>query len=58
MATKCKYCLRELNLLGNCPKPCRGGALLIKKKELEEKIAKMKEEKEAEKEAEKETKEE
>lgn len=42
---KCKYCLRELNLLGNCPKPCRGGALLIRKKELEEKIAQMKEEK-------------
>ena len=40
---KCKYCLRELNPLGNCPKPCRGGALLIRKKELEEKIAKMKE---------------
>lgn len=46
---KCKYCLRELNLLGNCPKPCRGGALLIRKKELEEKIAKMKEEKESKK---------
>lgn len=46
---KCKYCLRELNLLGNCPKPCKGGALLIKKKELEEKIAKMKAEAEKEK---------
>lgn len=46
---KCKYCLRELNLLGNCPKPCKGGALLIRKKELEEKIAKMKEEKEPKK---------
>ena len=39
---KCKYCSRELNKLGNCPKPCKGGALLIRKKELEEKIAKMK----------------
>ena len=46
---KCKYCLRELNLLGNCPKPCRGGALLIRKKKLEEKIAQMKEEKESKK---------
>lgn len=43
---ECKYCSRELNVLGNCPKPCKGGALLIKKKELEEKIAKMKAEKE------------
>lgn len=43
---KCKYCSRELNLLGNCPKPCKGGALLIKIKKLEEKIAKTKEEKE------------
>ena len=42
---KCKYCSRELNKLGNCPKPCKGGALLIRKKELEEKIAKMKGEK-------------
>ena len=46
---KCKYCLRELNLLGDCPKPCRGGALLIRKKELKEKIAQMKEEKESKK---------
>lgn len=43
---KCKYCSRELNLLGNCPKPCKGGALLIRIKELKKKIAKMKEEKE------------
>lgn len=46
---KCKYCLKELNLLGNCPKPCGGGARLIRKKELEDKIAKMKEEKESKK---------
>lgn len=46
---ECKYCFRELNLLGNCPKPCKGGALLIRIKELEEKIAKMKEEKELKK---------
>ena len=43
---KCKYCSRELNTLGNCPKPCKGGALLIRIKELEEKIAKMKAEQE------------
>lgn len=46
---KCNYCSRELNKLGNCPKPCKGGALPIRIKELKEKIAKMKAEAEKEK---------
>lgn len=41
---KCKYCSMKLDKQGNCPKPCKGGALLIRIKELEEKIAKMKQE--------------
>lgn len=46
---ECKYCHKELNPQGNCPKPCKGGALLIRIKELKEKIAKMKAEAEKEK---------